>query len=117
MSRTNEKGSLCQKEEAGVRMEIQEKVSEYIEALKAQKTARNTIEAYKRDLSQMADDLLAEQISDIESVKELTLKSYFWRMEQSGRRPATVARAVASAKAFSGIWKAAAMWQIIRRCG
>lgn len=82
------------------KMEIQEKISEYMEALRTQKTAKNTIEAYRRDLNQMADSLLAEHIFDLDSVRELTLQSYIWRMEQSGRRPATVARAVASIKAF-----------------
>ncbi len=81
-------------------MEIQNKISEYLEALTAQRTAKNTIEAYRRDLKQMADAFLEEQISEISSVQELTLQSYIWRMEQSGKRPATVARAAASIKAF-----------------
>ena len=81
-------------------MEIQEKISEYLKALEAQRTAKNTIEAYRRDLSRMADALMEEHILAIDNVQELTLQSYIRQMEQSGRRPATVARAVASIKAF-----------------
>ena len=49
-------------------MEIQNKISEYLEALTAQRTAKNTIEAYRRDLKQMADAFLEEQISEISKI-------------------------------------------------
>lgn len=81
-------------------MEIQTKIAEYMETLKTQKTAKNTMEAYARDLNRMADALMEEHILEIDRVKEITLQSYIRRMEQSGRRPSTVARAVASIKAF-----------------
>lgn len=81
-------------------MEIREKVSEYIAALTSQGTARNTVLSYGRDLYQMADYLDAQNITKTGQVDELVLQAYMRRMSSEQKRPATIARAAASMKAF-----------------
>lgn len=81
-------------------MEIREKIAEYIAALTAQGTARNTVLSYGRDLHQMADYLEMQNISKTDQVSDSVLQVYMRQMASLQKRPATIARAAASMKAF-----------------
>lgn len=78
---------------------IQEKITKYLEMRRQQGISENTLLAYERDLRRMAEYL--ERVDSKDSLMiELELQDYLRKMEQEQKRPATVARAVASIKAF-----------------
>ncbi|MDE7354558.1 MAG: tyrosine recombinase [Acetatifactor sp.] len=79
---------------------IQDKIAEYTAALKEQKTAPNTVAAYERDLYQMAEYFMPDYSGAYRQITQGQLQSYIYQLEADGKRPATIARAVASIKAF-----------------
>lgn len=82
-------------------MEItQAKIAEYTAVLKEQKTAENTIVSYERDLCRMADYLMSFYGVEVVHATHTQLQSYLYQMEAEKKRPATIARAAASIKAF-----------------
>lgn len=93
-------------------MALREKISEYITVLKKQGTAQNTVVSYERDLHKMADYLVSRGIYEEAQIDALILQDYLRQMEIEKKRPATIARAAASVKAFfryleqnGGIWQ------------
>ncbi len=82
-------------------MEImREKIAEYITELKQQGVSLNTAVSYERDLRRLADYLVSENVSDFRQLTEIHLQEYVREMEKENKRPSTIARAVASVKAF-----------------
>lgn len=81
-------------------MSIRENISEYAAVLKIQGTAQNTVLSYQRDLYQMADYLESLGILEPCLVDGQQLQTYLRQMENDKKRPATIARAAASMKAF-----------------
>ena len=63
-------------------------------------TSENTEVSYERDLKKMILYLTAHGVDRIDAVTPEVLNSYVIELEQSGLKPATVSRSVASMKAF-----------------
>lgn len=78
----------------------QAKIAQYTAVLREQKTAENTIVSYERDLCQMADYLQSVYGVECGGATQVQLQSYLHHMERENKRPATIARAAASIKAF-----------------
>ncbi len=78
----------------------QAKIAQYTAVLREQKTAENTIVSYERDLYQMADYLRSVYGVECGGATQAQLQSYLHHMERENKRPATIARAAASIKAF-----------------
>ncbi|MDE6887109.1 MAG: tyrosine recombinase [Eubacterium sp.] len=81
-------------------MEIREQISAYIKTLKQRGTAQNTIVSYERDLRQMETYLASAGVFEACQADEMHLRGFLLHMEAEHKRPATIARAAASAKAF-----------------
>ena len=81
-------------------MKLKDKISEYTAELKKQGTAQNTAVSYERDLYKMSDYLASREIFEAAQVDELILQDYLRQMDLENKRPATIARATASMKAF-----------------
>lgn len=81
-------------------MALREKISEYTEILKIRGTAQNTVVSYAGDLHKMSDYLASRGIFEEAQIDELVLQDYLHQMESENKRPATIARAAASIKAF-----------------
>ena len=73
-------------------------ISEYIEYLELEKgLARNTIEAYRRDLENFSDTL---NIYEVDSVSRLSVNSYIRSLKENKYAPASIMRKVASLRGF-----------------
>lgn len=79
---------------------MEEKIAEFITEIKQQGVSLNTAVSYERDLRKMADYLESENLCDLRMVTEICLQAYVRWMENENKRPSTIARAVASMKAF-----------------
>lgn len=62
--------------------------------------AENTIQCYKRDLLQFENYCKDQGITDSRNVTSVLLNSFILRMENSGKKPATVSRMIVSMKSF-----------------
>ena len=73
--------------------------------------ARNSLEAYERDLTAFLDNLQNDQnISDLKQVARVHIVHYMMKLRQAGRASSTVARTVT---AIRGFFKFLAQEQII----
>ncbi len=79
---------------------MQEKIAEYVTELKLQGVSSNTAVSYERDLLRLSDYLTMQNRTDWKLVTETDLQAYIRWMHQEKKRPSTIARAVASIKAF-----------------
>lgn len=78
-----------------------EEIGKFIEYLHTEKqTSKNTEVSYERDLKKMSEYLKWCGIECVEAVTPATLNAYILFLEQSGMKPATVSRSIASMKAF-----------------
>ena len=76
-------------------------IHNFIQYLHQEKqTSENTEVSYERDLKKMTLYLTAHGVDRIDAVTPEVLNSYVIELEQSGLKPATVSRSVASMKAF-----------------
>ena len=76
-------------------------IHNFIQYLHQEKqTSENTEVSYERDLKKMTLYLTAHGVDRIDAVTPEVLNSYVIELEQSGLKPATVSRNVASMKAF-----------------
>ena len=64
--------------------------------------SRNTLEAYKRDLSQYALYLSEIGINDILSVKRVDVLTYLLDMKQKGKAASSISRMITSLRSFYG---------------
>jgi len=62
----------------------------------------NTVSSYIRDIRKFADFLCAGGKNDFTGVTNAQVRSYLSLLQENGRSPATVSRAIASLKAFFG---------------
>ncbi|HSH25602.1 MAG TPA: site-specific tyrosine recombinase XerD [Massilibacterium sp.] len=63
--------------------------------------AQNTIEAYKRDLTQYEQYLIqVEQIDSVSDINRIHILSYFRFLQEKGRKSSTLARHLASVRTF-----------------
>ena len=63
----------------------------------------NTISSYIRDIWKFADFLFAAGKNDFAGVTGAEIRSFLSHLQENGRSPATVARSIASLKAFFGL--------------
>ena len=76
-------------------------LEEFMEYLaKEQKKARNTIEAYKRDVDAFSHILSEKNIEGLEQATNTQVVGYLLSLKKEGKSPATVNRKVASLRAF-----------------
>ena len=80
---------------------MKEEILRFIEYLHTEKqTSKNTEVSYERDLRKMSLFLEEQGIHTVGSVSTASLNSYIFYLEQSGMKPATISRSIASMKAF-----------------
>ena len=80
---------------------MKQDIHNFIQYLHQEKqTSENTEVSYERDLKKMILYLTAHGVDRIDAVTPEVLNSYVIELEQSGLKPATVSRSVASMKAF-----------------
>ena len=80
---------------------MKEKILRFIEYLHTEKqTSKKTEVSYERDLRKMSLFLEEQGIHTVGSVSTASLNSYIFYLEQSGMKPATISRSIASMKAF-----------------
>lgn len=76
-------------------------LEEFIESLvKEQKKAKNTIEAYKRDVTGFSQMLLDKKIESLDKATNTQVVGYLLSLKKEGKSAATVNRKVASLRAF-----------------
>lgn len=63
-------------------------------------TTENTESAYARDLKKLTDYMDAQEIAAFEQVDTELLQAYIRKMEEQGRKAATISRFIASVRAF-----------------
>lgn len=66
------------------------------------KTSENTELSYERDLRKLKKYLEEKDVFEVESMTEEHLVSYIRQLTESGRKPATISRSIASVKAYFG---------------
>lgn len=80
---------------------MKDEIARFIEYLHEEKqTSKNTEVSYERDLKKMCQYLKWQEIESADAVTATSLTSYIMHLEQSGMKPATISRSVASMKAF-----------------
>lgn len=65
-----------------------------------QKVSANTLQSYRRDVTQYLDYLKSNGISDCTNVTPTAYINYMTYLQQIGKAPTTVSRAIASTRAF-----------------
>lgn len=76
-------------------------LDEFIQYLaKEKKMAKNSLEAYKRDIMEFAASLKEKQIADFAEVSNTEIVAFLLKLKNEGKSAATVNRKVASLRAF-----------------
>lgn len=76
-------------------------IAEYLEYLEIEKgLAQNTIDAYKRDLTDFIDFCLAKGDVEIPDIKRTDVNSYILNLKEKKYTPASVVRKIASIRGF-----------------
>lgn len=80
---------------------MKQDIHNFIQYLHQEKqTSENTELSYERDLKKMSLYLTEHGVNRVDAVTPEVLNSYITEQEQSGLKPATVSRSIASMKAF-----------------
>lgn len=81
---------------------MEKQIGHFLRYMEKEKGASvNTLLSYKRDLVQMQHFLRENGIEDIRDIKQGDWNRYLSFLEESGKKPATVSRAIASMKSFA----------------
>lgn len=64
------------------------------------KTSENTELSYERDLRKLKEYLQEQAVFEVKQINEGHLTAYIRRLEEAGRKPATISRNIASIKAY-----------------
>lgn len=76
-------------------------VSEYLEYLEVEKgLAQNTLEAYKRDLTDFIDFCLTKGEEEVTDIKRGDINSYILKLKENKYTPASIVRKIASLRGF-----------------
>ena len=76
-------------------------LSEYLEYIEIEKgLAQNTIEAYRRDLSEFLDFCKTKGANDISDIKRSHLNSFILDLREQNYTPRSVVRKIASLRGF-----------------
>ena len=80
---------------------MEQAINEFITYLhNVKKASANTEQSYKRDLKKLDLYLAANNVNDVSNVNDRILKAYIEEMTESGAKPSTISRSIASIKAF-----------------
>ena len=80
---------------------MKQDIHNFIQYLHQEKqTSENTELSYERDLKKMSLYLTEHGVNRVDAVTLEVLNSYIIEKEQSGLKPATVSRSIASMKSF-----------------
>ncbi|QEK12201.1 site-specific tyrosine recombinase XerD [Crassaminicella thermophila] len=63
--------------------------------------SKNTLESYKRDVSQFIDYLKGREILDVKEVNKTTIITYLLHLQKLGKATSTISRNLASIRSFS----------------
>lgn len=80
---------------------MEQAINEFITYLhNVKKASANTEQSYKRDLKKLDLYLAANNVNDVSNVNDRILKAYIDELTESGAKPSTISRSIASIKAF-----------------
>ena len=80
---------------------MEQAINEFITYLhNVKKASANTEQSYKRDLKKLDLYLAANNVNDVSNVNDRILKAYIEELTESGAKPSTISRSIASIKAF-----------------
>ena len=73
----------------------------FIDYLSSEKgLAHNTLESYKRDVSQFIDFQQENNIADIREIEKIHIQKYLLEMKHKGRAASTVSRCIVSIRSY-----------------
>ena len=79
---------------------MEKQISNFLEFIKEdKKLSNNTLQSYKRDLSQLGEYMDKNKINYLKVTDE-DMKKYFSRLEESGKKTSTISRNIASIRSF-----------------
>lgn len=82
---------------------MEEIINQFLKQLNKEKSiSKNTEDSYRRDLSKMFEHMKVTNKTQLAKVKQKDLEKYIKYLKKIGRKPATISRSIASAKAFFG---------------
>lgn len=80
---------------------MKEAVEAFIRYLhEVKQTSKNTEVSYERDLRKLNDFLQEQGVSSVDKIEPEHLQAYITKLQEEGRKPATISRGIASIKAF-----------------
>ena len=80
---------------------MEEIIRDFLKQLNKQKSiSTNTEDSYRRDLTKMFEYMKVNNKTQLAKVKQRDLEKYIKHLNKLGRKPATISRNIASAKAF-----------------
>ena len=82
---------------------MEEIIKQFLKKLNKQKSiSKNTEDSYRRDLTKMFEYMKVSSKTALAKVKQKDIEKYIKHLNKLGRKPATISRNIASAKAFFG---------------
>nr|WP_263313224.1 site-specific tyrosine recombinase XerD [Mammaliicoccus sp. Marseille-Q6498] len=76
-------------------------INEFIDFIRIEKgLSQNTIQSYKRDLTQYNDYLIEQKVSHIDNIDRLVIQKYFAHLKSNGKSSKTIARMAATIRSF-----------------
>ena len=80
---------------------MEEIIKQFLKQLNKQKSiSKNTEESYRRDLTKMFEYMKVSSKTALAKVRQKDIEKYIKHLNKLGRKPATISRTIASAKAF-----------------
>ena len=80
---------------------MEEIINAFLKKLNKQKSiSKNTEESYRRDLTKMFEYMKVSSKTALTKVRQKDIEKYIKHLNKLGRKPATISRTIASAKAF-----------------
>ena len=82
---------------------MEELINKFLKQLNKEKSiSKNTEDSYRRDLTKMFEYMKVTSKTALAKVKQKDIEKYIKHLNKLGRKPATISRNIASAKAFFG---------------
>ena len=82
---------------------MEELINKFLKQLYKEKSiSKNTEDSYRRDLTKMFEYMKVTSKTALAKVKQKDIEKYIKHLNKLGRKPATISRNIASAKAFFG---------------
>ena len=82
-------------------MDVNSAISQFLSNLTVERRlSRNTVNAYRRDLTLFQAELTAEKRSDIEDITKLDVRRFLAAQYRDGLKATTISRRMSALKAF-----------------